>query len=194
MANEGASQKIRSFIALELSDETRSELSRIIDSLKEADADVKWVRPGSVHLTLKFLGHVPEEKIGALAQRLKEIARSASPFEIALGGIGVFPGWNHPRVLWVGVGEGDDQVKDLASRAEEAMALEGFEKEKRAFSSHLTLGRVRRAKNKDELERLARSIKVKPARTSVSRIVLFKSVLTPKGAVYSPLAIAELAG
>jgi 2'-5' RNA ligase len=191
MNDEERSQKIRSFIALELSDEVRGELSRILGLLKEANADVKWVRPESVHLTLKFLGYVPEGRIASLAQKLKEIAQSASPFEIVLDGIGIFPDWSHARVLWIGVGEGSDRVKDLASRVEEAMALEGFEKEKRSFSSHLTLGRIRGAKNKDELRKIASSIEVKPLKSHIPRIVLFKSVLTPKGAVYSPLSAAE---
>ena len=185
---------MRSFIALELSDEARGELSRITEALKEANADVKWMRPGSVHLTLKFLGYVPEEKIGGIAERLKEIARAASSFDIVLDGIGVFPGWNYPRVLWIGVGEGRERVKNLAVQVEKAMALEGFEKEKRPFSSHLTIGRIKRAKNKDELGRIASAIEVRPERSHISKITLFKSDLTSKGAIYSSLATADFAG
>ncbi|MFH1552271.1 MAG: RNA 2',3'-cyclic phosphodiesterase [Candidatus Omnitrophota bacterium] len=186
--------KIRSFIALELSDEARDEFSRIIGVLKEANADVKWLKPENIHLTLKFLGYVPEERIAGIAERLKKIASGAAPFEIVLGGIGVFPAWDYVKVLWVGAAEGADKAKDLAAQVEEAMAEEGFEKEARSFSPHFTLGRVRKAKNKDELKRLADSIKVEPASSHISRIVLFKSVLSPKGAEYTPLATANLAG
>ncbi len=194
MNNAEQGTRVRSFIAVELSDEARAELSRITDVLKDANADVKWIAPGSIHLTLKFLGYIPEEMVPTLAERLKEIARAASPFEIVLEGMGVFPGWNYARVLWVGLGEGKDHAKDLAGRVEEAMAGEGFEKEKRPFSPHLTLGRIRGPKNKDELKRLACSMTVNPASSHISRIVLFRSVLTPKGAVYTPLDIADFKG
>ncbi|RKY43127.1 MAG: RNA 2',3'-cyclic phosphodiesterase [Candidatus Makaraimicrobium thalassicum] len=193
-ATHNTHNAIRSFIALELSGEARAELSRITGVLKGADADVKWIAPGSVHLTLKFLGYVPEGKIPRIAERLKAIAAAVPPFKITLGSIGVFPCWSRARVVWVGVGEGRDHVEDLAGRAEEAMAEEGFEKQQRAFSSHLTVGRIKRARNRNRLKKTAGSITVKPAPSHISRIVLFKSVLTPKGALYTPLDIVDLKG
>jgi len=186
--------KIRAFIALELSDEARDELSRITGVLKDANADVKWVRPASVHLTLKFLGNIPEEKVQAIAARLKKIADTVPPFKIELDGIGVFPGWNRVRVLWIGVRDPGAHAEDLAAGMEEAMTGEGFEKEKRSFRSHLTIGRVRTAKNKDKLKDLVTSVTVKPAQSHISRIVLFRSNLTPTGAVYEPLAAPDLTG
>jgi 2'-5' RNA ligase len=110
-----------------------------------------------------------------------------TPFHVTLGEIGVFPRWSQPRVLWVGLGEGEEEVKSLAYKVEEAMAHEGFEKEKRSFSAHLTLGRVRSPKNKDKLEKIASMIMVKPVRISVSRVVLFESHLSREGATYTQL-------
>ena len=187
-------QKIRCFIALDLSDETRSELDRIIGVLQEADANVKWVKPTSIHLTLKFLGQVEEEKIARISERLKDIARGASPFDILLEGMGAFPKWDYVKVIWVGLGEGSDKVKDLAKKAEEIMSEEGFEKETREFSPHLTLGRVRSAKKKKQLKEMSDSVKVDPASSHISRIVLFKSELSPQGARYTELASVEFAG
>jgi 2'-5' RNA ligase len=184
-------KKIRTFIALELSDETRAELARIEEILKKAEANVKWMNPGSIHLTLKFLGYIPEEKVTAISEKLKKIADQSSPFDIALSGIGVFPAWNRARVLWVGAGKGSEEVKALAGQVEEAMSREGFEKEKRSFKSHLTLGRIRSPKNKERLEKEALSVEVKPASSHISKIVLFKSDLSPKGAVYTPLFEVE---
>ncbi|MFQ5952743.1 MAG: RNA 2',3'-cyclic phosphodiesterase [Candidatus Omnitrophota bacterium] len=183
--------KIRSFIALELSDEARAELSRIEGILEKAGANVKWVKPESIHLTLKFLGYVTEEKVASITKRLERIASECAPFDVTLSNIGVFPGWGYPRVIWIGTEEGSDKVKDLAKLVEEAMAEEGFEKEKRPFKSHLTVGRVRSGKNKDRLKEEAQSIKVKPASSHIKRIVLFKSDLSPKGAVYTPLFTAN---
>ena len=187
-------QKIRCFIALDLSDETRSELDRIIGVLQEADANVKWVKPTSIHLTLKFLGQVEEEKIARISERLKDIARGASPFDILLEGMGAFPKWDYVKVIWVGLGEGSDKVKDLAKKTEEIMSEEGFEKETREFSPHLTLGRVRSAKKKKQLKEMSDSVKVDPASSHISRIVLFKSELSPQGARYTELASVEFAG
>ncbi len=187
-------QKIRSFIALELSDEVLEELERIEAILKEAGADVKWVKPGSIHLTLKFLGNITEEQIPRITERLKEIAFAVPPFDMALDGIGVFPKWSYAKVLWVGAGKGADTVGDLAAQVEEAMAEEGFEKEDRPFSAHLTLGRIRTSKNKGKLRELAGSVDVRPAVSHISRIVLFRSDLSPKGAVYTYLSTAELSG
>jgi 2'-5' RNA ligase len=186
--------KIRCFIALELSDEIRSELSRMIDILKRSDADVKWMKPGSIHLTLKFLGYVDEEKIPVISGRLKDIASGAKPFDVTLGGIGVFPKWEYVKVLWVGLDDRADRVKELAGRTEDIMSSEGFEREERAFSPHLTLGRVRTAKRKKELKELADSIKVNPSSSRISKVVLFKSELTPHGAIYTELASAGLTG
>ncbi len=184
--------KIRCFIALELSDETRSELSRIIEVLKGAGADVKWMKPGSIHLTLKFLGYVDEEKIPVISGKLKDIAGEIKPFDVALGGIGVFPDWDYVKVLWVGLESGADKVKELAARTEDIMSGEGFEREKRDFSPHLTLGRVRAAKKKRELKERAYSVKVEPPSNRISKVVLFKSELTPQGALYTELASAKL--
>ena len=185
-------ETIRSFIAVELSGEAREELARIIGILKRAEADVKWMSPGSIHLTLKFLGDITAEKATLVAGRLKEIAAGIRPFRLVLGGIGVFPGWGHARVLWVGVSDGEKEAKELARSVEEEMAREAFEREDRAFSPHLTLGRVRTGKNKDKLKDLADSIDVVPAPSLISRIVLFRSVLTREGSIYTPLDITDL--
>lgn len=185
--------EIRSFIALELFDEAHAELSRIIESLKKAGADVKWVNAKAIHLTLKFLGSVPEEKIAKIGERIGKIAKNQTPFDIVLKDIGVFPNWDYARVLWVGLeSEGANRVKEIANEVETAMTSEGFEKEKRAFSPHLTIGRIRSAKNKKELEQTSLSVKVQPISSHISKIILFKSQLTPNGSIYTPLHVAEL--
>ncbi|MGB2601143.1 MAG: RNA 2',3'-cyclic phosphodiesterase [Candidatus Omnitrophota bacterium] len=191
--NEKA-QKIRTFIALELSDEAREEFARITGILEESNADVKWVKPGSIHLTLKFLGYVEEDKVVRISEKLKDIVLGVAPFNVVLEGIGVFPKWDYVKVIWVGLGEGADKVKELSLKAEEAMQAEGFEKEKREYSPHLTLGRIRSAKNKNELKKQAETVKVEPVSNHISKIILFKSELSSQGAVYTALATAELEG
>ena len=186
--------KIRSFIALDLSDEAQEELARIIKELKRSDANVKWVRPESIHLTFKFLGYIREEQIDPISKRIEKIAGEASPFDINLDRIGVFPGWKRPRVIWVGTAGYTDKMKSLAKRIEDEMAEEGFEKEERDFKAHLTVGRVRSLKGKERLEKEAHSVEVKPAKSHISKIILYESKLTPEGAVYTPLASYDLIG
>ena len=187
-------EKIRTFIALEISDKVRDELSRIESMLKKVDANVKWVKPDSVHLTLKFLGYIDEEKVQVISKHLENIASGSHPFKMVLEKIGVFPHWNYPKVVWVGISEVAGEAKEIAAMVDEAMAGEGFEKEKRPFSPHLTIGRVRGPQNKLELQKAADSVEVQPTSSDITKIVLFKSDLTREGAVYTPLYTANLAG
>lgn len=189
-----SARSIRAFIALEISDEARGEVARLEKELKISGADVKWVMPESMHLTLKFLGNIPEEKIPVLSRRLDEITSVNAPFEATLHDLGVFPKWDHPRVVWVGLFEGADRVTAIAAQVEEAMAGEGFAKEERKFSPHITIGRVRTTKNKDKLKRIAEGIAVKPVTSRISGIILFRSELSSAGSVYTPLHVAEFKG
>ena len=181
-------QLTRSFIALEFSDEVKSEFARIEKLFRESGADVKWVDPLMAHLTLKFLGSVTNDQISSISERLRTIASHFTPFGIKLESAGSFPKWDFPRVVWIGIGEGGETIKKVAKEVEDAMAAEGFEGEKRAFSPHITIGRVRSPKNKDKLKSIALKMEVKPVSCDISRIVLFKSELLRTGAVYSELA------
>ncbi|MFH1665241.1 MAG: RNA 2',3'-cyclic phosphodiesterase [Candidatus Omnitrophota bacterium] len=183
---------MRCFIALEFSDEAMKEFLRTTDILRKADAEIKWLSADTVHLTLKFLGDIPEEKAPVITARLRETVRGCRPFTIEFSGIGVFPGWDRPKVLWIGVGKGAREVVDLASRVDGAMALEGFEQDERPFSPHITMGRIKGPKNKKKLEGLLKSIHVEPASSFISRIIVFKSVLTEKGAIHTPLDTVDL--
>ena len=185
---------MRSFIAVELPEAARGELSRIISLLKGTDADVKWVRPGSVHFTLKFLGNVQDEEIPVIARKLRKAVSNVRPFDITLEGMGVFPGWEYVKVLWVGLSRGADEIKVLAGRIEKAMQDEGFQKENRDFKPHLTLGRVRSPKNRERLREQVTSIIVNNVAIYVDRIVFFKSELTREGAIYTPIETVVLGG
>jgi 2'-5' RNA ligase len=187
-------EKIRTFIALELSPEVKKEISRIIGELKKSDAEVKWVRPETVHLTLIFLGEVSLETLERIKGRLGEIAKGTKGFDIALNALGTFPHWERAKVIWVGTSQGSETANDLAETVKRAMQEEGFEREIRAFKSHLTLGRIRGSKNKSKLEEISSKVDVKPISTHISSIVLFKSELTPRGAIHTPLFKFKLTG
>ena len=187
-------EKIRSFIALELSPEAKKEISRIIGELKKSGADVKWVRPETVHLTLQFLGEVFLATLDRIKERLSEIAKKAKGFDIALDALGTFPNWERAKVIWVGTSQGSEIAQDLAEKVKEAMQEQGFGREIRAFKSHLTLGRIRSSENKGKLEEMSSQVEVKPVSTHISSIILFKSELTPQGAIHTPISKFELTG
>lgn len=185
---------MRSFIAIELSEEAREELGRVIDLLKKSGANVKWVKPGTVHLTLKFLGDVPEGRIQEIENALKGVSGKFPPFSMTLGQVGVFPDWKYVKVIWVGIAEGAQDAQELAKEVDEELSRIGFEKEKRPFKCHLTLGRVRSSRAKKELKEEALSVELKPVNIPAKSIVLFSSELTSTGAVHTPIAEIPLTG
>ena len=142
---------MRLFIAIELSQTMREEISQIQTHLKYAGADVKWVEKDNIHLTLKFLGEVSEEKAGEIKQILDQIGKGTRNFEISLEAIGAFPNIEHPRVIWVGLDKGAQESTALAAKVEEALLQIGFQKETRPFAAHFTIGRVRSPKNQAAL-------------------------------------------
>lgn len=186
--------KIRAFIALDVSDEAISEISKITDELRSSGADVKWVKPTSVHLTLKFLGAIEEEMVPGIKERMIEIADKTRPFDLVLNDIGVFPGWSRANVIWVGFSGEIKALKDLASRIEDSLEVCGFNREDRDFKAHLTIGRVKSKKNKNKLKEVSENIGVTPVPSSIKCIKLIRSDLTPAGAIYTELAEARFLG
>lgn len=182
---------MRTFIAVEISDEISNALAQLEARLKYAGADVKWVRPENIHLTLKFLGEISEEKAKEVIAALDGIAKSAKSFELSVKEVGAFPKVDYPRVIWVGLEKGADESSELAAKVEDALAKIGFPKESRPFTAHLTIGRVRSSKNKDKLKEkiLGKdSSQLLPVSShKVSSVILFQSTLTPSGSIYTKL-------
>lgn len=183
---------MRTFIAVELDKPVKESLSRLQAELKESGADVKWVFPADIHLTLKFLGEVREEKIPEIIQALKEIARSLNSFCAEINTIGAFPDTRSPRVIWAGIEQGKENLSRLAGLIEDALERLGFPKEERKFSAHITIGRVRSPKNKAALSEAMQQLKFDALSQTVKSVILFKSTLTPKGPIYEKLAEENL--
>jgi len=184
---------MRIFIALELSDEIKGELSRLEGRLKEARADIKWAKPENIHLTLKFLGDIEESNIEEIKNALGGISSSEKPFEISLFKLGAFPSLNQPRVIWAGIDKGCSEAENIAARVADALKKIGFPKEERPFSAHLTLGRVKSGKNKAGLKDMLASLEVRPKSCVINKITLFQSTLAPNGPIYTPLHEAKFA-
>lgn len=186
---------MRTFIAIEISETIRNALVQIQSHLKYSGADVKWVEKDNIHLTLKFLGEISEEKAEKIKTILDSIAKETKPFEMTVKEIGAFPKIEYPRVIWVSLDKGRDESKILAEKIDEALSKIGFQKETRPFASHLTIGRVRSAKNKAALKEKMTScelLSISPY--SVSSVILFQSTLTPKGSIYAKLHEAKFTG
>ena len=188
---------MRLFIAIEISDEIREALAQIQSRLKYAGADVKWVEPKNIHLTLKFLGEVKEEKVEEIKSALNETVKGFKPFELSIKDIGAFPKIDFPRVIWAGLDKGTSESKALAEAIDERLSRHGFEKESRPFASHLTIGRVRSPKNKAALKErlLSSNLPLTPYHLPlIPYITLYKSTLTPHGSIYTKLHEAKLSG
>ncbi|MEK6568609.1 MAG: RNA 2',3'-cyclic phosphodiesterase [Candidatus Omnitrophota bacterium] len=183
---------MRIFIAIKLENEIKDKLSQIQEELKSAQADVRWVKPENIHLTLKFIGEIEEAKIPEILHHLKELASKTKPFILRISTAGAFPGLKSPRVVWVGVKEDTGELARIAETIENSLAELGFPKESRKFFSHLTLGRLRSDKNKDRLIQKLEKTKVPELTQRISSIILFKSLLQPTGAVYQGLSEISL--
>lgn len=186
---------IRTFIALSLPEDVKAVLEAFGGELKKSNADVSWVRPQSIHLTLKFLGNVPEEAIEPISTALSEVASSITPFSLQVAGCGAFPTIKQIRVVWAGV-RGDLAIlRLLQTGVEKAMVPLGFKPEDRPFSPHLTLGRARGRRGLQALqERLMANQDFQTPPFDSREVVLYRSDLKPDGARYTPLFRAAFTG
>jgi 2'-5' RNA ligase len=180
---------VRLFAAVDLAPAAVEEAVRVIDQLKcsRPPLDVRWVPPTNMHLTVRFIGHVPDEVAPALIDSVtRPLAEPA--FAITLNGCGAFPPSGSPRVLWIGLGAGADALARISVELDARVVPFGYGAEARPFSAHLTLARAARGVRlpRDLRERLAR-ILVRPVETRVSAAVLYQSHLSPKGARYEPV-------
>ncbi len=186
---------IRSFIAVPLPEMVVKACRECIGSMPGPGSAVKWVRPESIHITLKFLGEIPEAQVQSIAGATRQAVHNYSPFQLRTHRPGAFPGWNHPRVFWIGLqGEGVELLKQLQRSVESAMELLGFPRGKRAFSPHLTLGRVKQA---EQCTRAARALREYPFPSlpiEVNAVKIIKSELRQGGAVYTDLETLLLSG
>jgi 2'-5' RNA ligase len=189
----------RLFLALEPPDPVRRRLASLADELRRAAGrageEIRWVPPANVHLTLQFLGAVPEERVAAIEAALGDAAREARPLSLAVRGVGGFPNARRPRVVWAGL-EGDLAplgafVAGLGAR----LAKLGYPPEDRPFSPHLTLGRARDRRGAPGLAgALAGVAQEAPAPWRAGEVVLFESHLSPRGPQYEAIARAPLGG
>lgn len=189
-------EQIRVFIAIELPPELKAALTGLQKLLRAAGGSaVRWVEPGGIHLTLKFLGNVPRGQIDGINLAMAAAARGTPAFNLHAGACGCFPNTQNPRVIWVGL-EGDLKVLyELVKKLETALGGLGFKPENRPFTPHLTLARVKDTATPPERRTLGTAVARlgAPAASGfqASEIRLIRSELTPRGAIYTLLAAVE---
>ncbi|MBI2887304.1 MAG: RNA 2',3'-cyclic phosphodiesterase [Chloroflexi bacterium] len=196
-----ADKSLRAFVALPLPDAVKLALSQVQRRLRAVAEGrlVKWVEPGAMHLTLKFLGEIPPQQVAPIGEAVQRASEGAPPFTLRLDALGAFPSGQRPRVVWAGASSVVEQCATLFQRVEQELRPLGFPAETRPFAAHVTLGRVRDQAPATALlglaDVLASAARLEPAlEAAIDRVVLFKSTLTPKGAHYEPLALAPLLG
>jgi len=187
---------VRSFIAVNLAAGVVERLNALRRELSALDADVRWVREEGLHCTLKFLGEVEEPRLAEIEAVLRAALASVRAFPVRSRGVGVFPSWREPRIVWAGLQDGDaaQGIVALAREIEAAVEPLGFAREKRALHPHVTLGRVRSKKGWKAVEQRMRAEAGTDFGVSrTEQVVLYRSQLGRGGSVYSPLAIVALA-
>ena len=187
MTNEST---IRSFLALDPPEEILREIGQVQNQLKKViHGDVRWVRPESIHLTLKFFGDISENAVANISAVAGKAAAAVGPFELAIGGAGVFPDVNRPRVIWLGMNGDVARLVTFQKGLERALQEIGFPREERPFRPHLTLGRIKMPKGVTGLaEALKKGETYTAGQFTASSLSLFKSDLTPRGAIYTRIA------
>ena len=192
---------LRTFIAIDVPPAVHDTIARIQNRFKSLGVHASWVKPGNIHLTLKFLGDTDPDRIPGIQNKLTETLASFAPFRMSLDSAGVFPNTKHPRVLWVGLKDEKGALETLQTAIEQALESVGFPLEQRPFSPHLTLARIKSLKEikspkgkkelKDELDAVNQEgIGSHPF--DVGEIKLYESQLTPKGSIYTVLANFKL--
>jgi 2'-5' RNA ligase len=186
----------RLFVAAWPDASTRRELAGILERLREPEADVKWVPPENLHLTLRFLGDVDAASVPGLEACLAEVIAPAAPFAMRYEKLGTFPPRGAARVIWAGLAEGARELAALAVRVEKALLAGGFlsSAEKRPFRAHLTLGRPRTARGSAPLRDLLEKLSFRSGTHLLEEVTLVESRLTPRGAVYNNVAVFPLRG
>jgi RNA 2',3'-cyclic 3'-phosphodiesterase len=184
---------IRTFLAITPSAQVLENVEAFQNELRETGADVRWVAPSAMHLTIQFLGDVREAEMPGIERALVDSYRDQPPISIECRAFGVFPNLKKPRTLWAGIH--GDGIAELAEHAEIALAPLGFPPEERDLRPHITLGRLRSTRG---WEKLAGALKTEADRSfgacAVDRVILFKSDLRQSGPIYTPITELALAG
>ncbi len=183
---------MRLFFAGEIPEEHKKALAVVQERLKDAKADVKWVEPGNLHITLRFLGDVNPKRIPELKKLAEEVGRLYGSFELSIKNLGVFPTKGPPRVVWAGIEEGKKQLSMLAQAIASRVAKLNFKEEEHEFKAHVTFGRIKSLRGTPELLEVVMKNGVDLAPWYLDSIVLMESQTTKTGSIYKKVCVFPL--
>lgn len=181
-------QTVRCFIAIEIPATIQSQLARVQSALRTRIQKASWVKPGNIHLTLKFLGDVDPADLESIGQAVGLVAIRHHSFSLRFGGVGAFPSLARPRVIWIGVKVGSESASALAEDINLALSRCGFLVDPKKFNPHLTIGRLKgRVDLRPYSAQYHQYNRIDSAEMTVDTISLIHSQLHPQGAIYSTL-------
>lgn len=184
---------VRTFICIEIPDSIKQRIERLQEDLRPIKAQVSWTKPANIHLTLKFLGNVEAPRIDRVHKAVERAAAGIGPFDVEVEGAGCFPSARNPRVLWIGLSRIPEALKQLSARIEDELAREAFPAEKRKFSPHLTIGRVREPRNAGIVAEALIASGFASEAFEATEVIVMRSDLKPTGSIYTPQAVVKLA-
>src|SRR3989442_1860194 len=184
---------IRTFISIEIPESIKDRIDCLQKTLRQIDAQVSWTKPSNIHLTLKFLGGGAPTQIERVATAVERAASGIHHFDIEVSGAGCFPSPRSPRVLWIGLPHAPEQLKQLYANIEDELAGEGFAREKRKSSPHLTIGRIRNPKNSSSIAEALMAEGFASERFNATEVIVMRSKLKPTASIYTPQATIKLA-
>lgn len=185
-------EKIRLFICMNLPDQIHKQVNDLVHDLKLRGRGVRWVRPEGMHLTLKFLGDTYPDQVDEIASALEQILAGFKPMTIKVKGLGAFPSYRRPRVLWAGLEEASGELVRLAKAIEVAVVRLGFPREDRPYSPHLTLGRIKMQNTLIHIINHMQSLNFEAGEFMPDKVVIMRSDLSRESAVYTPLKLLPL--
>lgn len=175
---------VRAFISINFPSETKIKLADFISGLRDKFSNIRWVHDENLHLTLRFLGEIPKDDLNKLYLGCQSAVSNIDPFGFSCEGLGMFPNERSPRVVWLGIKKGEEELKELVYRLENGLVKQGFQKEKRDYKPHLTLGRIKTNGdfNRSLWKDLVPYHNFKLKEIIADKIYVMKSVLGSKGA------------
>jgi len=183
---------MRLFVAILLDDEVRAALGRVQQQLSPACSGVRWVRQDQLHITAKFLGEVPDRDVAGVSKALERAATQLAPFEMTLKGCGCFPPRGAVRIVWAGIQEPSGSLLRSVEAVEGGLTEIGFPRERRPFSPHITIGRVKHDPSGGSWRPAVSEFEFPALAQPVEKITLMSSVLSPQGPTYAVVSAAPL--
>jgi 2'-5' RNA ligase len=185
-------ETIRTFIAVDFPLEIKEKITEITAffQTKLLPAQIKWVDPEHMHLTLKFMGETPLDKLVQIKQSIHQVVSGFPSFKIEIKALGMYPNIKRPRVIWLGINDENNLIL-LHNQLDQALKDEGIKPEKRPFYPHLTIGRVRRSADQESIRQIGKILsqyKISSlGKVEINELVYYQSVLTPQGPIYTIL-------